>query len=204
VFDGHEFGIEHALPEGRQELVGAIFAELAGRFRSEYARLYEDHRRVLEMLTASGYELPRELRAAAELTLTADLERELHQLPARVAEGQPEPLAAVKSVLDHARDQGYQLDLGRLEEALHAVMTAAAERAAASLASRDVDEVERWLREAAELSVDIDLSRAQEVAYTAATQARTGRLSHVHAPEVARLGALLGLAPVAWMPGGGP
>jgi hypothetical protein len=201
LFDGEEFGIEHALPEGRQQLVGTLFAELAERFRSEYARLYDDHRRVLEMLTAAGYELPRDLRAAAELTLTAKLERELQQLANRAEESHEDPLGTVKRVLAHARDQGYQVDVSSLEEALRGGLTAAARRAASSLAAGDVDEVERWLSEAAELGVDVDLARAQELAYAASMQARTGRLNHVRIPEVARLGGLLGLSPVAWTPG---
>jgi hypothetical protein len=201
LFEGEEFGIEHALPEGRQQLVGTLFSELAERFRAEYARLYDDHRRVLEMLTAAGYELPRDLRAAAELTLTAELERELGQLAERAEQSREDPLAGVKRVLAHARDQGYQLDVSSLEEALRGGLNAAARRAASSLSARDVDEVERWLREAAELGVDVDLSRAQELAYAASMQARAGRLDQVRVPEIARLGGLLGLSSVAWLPG---
>jgi alpha-amylase/alpha-mannosidase (GH57 family)/ABC-type transporter Mla MlaB component len=202
VPDGEEFGLEVMLPEGRQELVGAIFSDLAARFHESYSRLYADHRRILEMLTAAGYELPRDMRAAAELTLATQLEQQL----AAVVEptlthhqaADPSAFAAVCDLVRLARTQGYQLDLAPLEDTLTAVVTAAVRTAAVTLDNAEVASVERWLALCGEVGVDIDLSRAQEHAYEVAARARAGRLGPGEADCVARLGRVLGLSAVAW------
>jgi hypothetical protein len=197
-FEGREFALEDALPLGRQELVERIFAELAGHFRLQYARLYSDHQRVLEMLTAAGYELPRDLRAAAELTLAAELEQRLAALDGAPAERDLEAFRSVREILTVARRHGYQLELHAVRLSLSQAFTAAAKRAASTLDAADVDAVARWRAECAELGFELDLSVAQEHAYVAATKARTGRLLASETETVARLGELLALSPVAW------
>lgn len=200
TFDGEEFGLEHALPDGRQEVVGAIFSDLAGRFHEQYARLYQDHRRILEMLSEAGYALPRDLRAPAELTLSAELEHHLATARSvgdglRVDSG---ALANVRDVVRLARQRGYLLDLSPVENALTAAVTEAARLAATELRAEDVTAVEQWLDLCGELGVDIDLSGAQEHAYETATKARSGRLTPTERELVAALGFRLGLSPVAW------
>ena len=196
VLDGEEFSLEQSLPEGRQVIVHAIFSELEQRFGDAYARLYTDHRRILEMLTAAGYTLPRDLRAAAELTLSAQLERLLAGGPGEGAED--EAFAGVRDVLTLARTQGYQLDLGELQQMLTDAVSRAAQRAAASLEASDVDVVQGWLTLCRELEIEIDLGEAQEHVYEAAVRARTGKLGLPQRELVQRLGGELGLSPRAW------
>ena len=201
---GDEFGLEHMFPDGRQELVGQIFHDLETRFSEQYARLYNDHRRILEMLTAAGYELPRDLRAAAELTLSAELERRLGAALDELAAGggaQGADLpgfAAVRDTIATARTHGYALDLEPVEHALSDIVLTAARAASTSLRPDAVADVERWLALLGELGVDVDVARAQEHAYEAATRRKAGRLGPDEAAQAARLGQLLGLAPVAW------
>ena len=197
-FGDEEFGIEQLLGEGRQEVVGAIFSDLANRFHEQYSRLYHDHRRILEMLVAAGYDLPRDLRAPAELTLAADLERQLAEALDGQTPRDPAHLEAVRSTIEAARSQGYALDLAPVEEAVTGAVTAAARTACASLDETDVLTVERWLALCGDLGVDVDLSHAQEAAYEVATKARAGRLSPDERALTARLGEVLGIAPVAW------
>lgn len=196
VLDGEEFSLEQSLPEGRQEIVHAIFSELEQRFGDAYSRLYTDHRRILEMLTAAGYALPRDLRAAAELTLTAQLERLLAAGPGEGA--QDEAFSEVRDVLRLARTQGYHLDLAELQHMLTDAVSRSAQRAAASLSAADVDVVQGWLTLCRELDIEIDLGEAQEHVYEAAVRARTGKLGLPQRELVQRLGEELGLSPRAW------
>ncbi len=196
LLPGDEFGLNAALYEGRQEVVGAVFSELNARFTEQYARLYHDHRRILEMLSAAGYELPRDLRAAAELTLSAELER--HLRAAAGAGDRPEAFRAISATLTQARAQGYQLDVGPVEAALTSAVTQAACSAARALRRSDVDTIRRWLALSKDLGVDVDLSAGQDCLYEVAVRARAGRLSPDEVETVAGLGLLLGLSPVAW------
>lgn len=190
------FDFDITLPQGRQEIVGAIFGDLTARFHEQYARLYHDHRRTLEMLTAAGYELPRDLRAAAELTLAADVETQLES--AQSADADLASFQAVRAIISHARAQGYHLDLAPVQQRLTKAVNTAARTAAGSLDPGDVDTVERWLALCGELGVDVDLSAAQEHVFEVAQKARAGRLGPAGSELVAALGGVLGLSPVAW------
>ena len=196
VFTGETFGLEQALPEGRQEVVGAIFSDLNERFAEQYARLYHDHQRTLESLTAAGYELPRDLRAAAQLTLSDEIERELGK--ARAEGSTTDAFDAIRQILAVAREQGYQLDVSAVEEHVSSAVDAAAVAAAASLRPADVAPVRRWVDLAAELGVEPDMLVAQEHVYDVAVRARAGRLTPDEAEVVATLGELVGLSPVTW------
>jgi hypothetical protein len=179
LLPGGEFGFEQLLPDGVQEVVGAIFSDLRTRFREQYARLYHDHQRILEMLVAAGYTLPRELRAAAELTLDSELGRLLDR-----AAAEPGVFSWIRATVEHARTQGYALDLEPVAEALAVALTDAARKAAASLAAEDVAAVEAWSQLAAELGVAVDLAQAQEHAFEVSGQGETA----------SRLARSLGLA----------
>ncbi|MGH8904077.1 MAG: DUF3536 domain-containing protein, partial [Egibacteraceae bacterium] len=136
VLPGNEFGFEALLPDGVQEVVSAAFSDLRTRFREEYGRLYHDHQRVLEMLIDAGYTLPRELRAAAELTLGAELER-LAAGAVRGLGGTPPMLLTpdqsvfewIRATVDLARAQGYELDLEPVAEAVTAGLVEATRQA---------------------------------------------------------------------------
>ncbi len=193
VLPGGEFGFEQLLPEGVQEVVGAVFSDLRTRFREQYSRLYHDHRRVLEMLVAAGYTLPRELRAAAELTLTSEVERLLAH-----ADVDPGVFGWLRSTIELASNQGYQLNLDPVSDAVTGGLVEATRKACASLAEPDAAAVEGWLALAVQLGVAIDLTRAQELAYDLASRARTGGLEPAGAEIAARLGTALLLAPAAW------
>lgn len=200
--DSEEFDLAAALPGGRQYVVGTVYQELTARFHEQYSRMYHDHRRILEMLTAAGFALPRDLRAAAELTLDAELERELTAAVDALDESsEPERFAAVVETVRLGLEQGYELDLSGVRSALTAIVVDGATLAARSLADLDADRLERWLDLAADLGVELDLSRPQEIVWDAATRARAGRLGAEEAAVVARLGTRLGLAPVAWTRG---
>jgi hypothetical protein len=193
------FDLATALPAGRQVVVGTVFSDLAQRFHEQYSRLYHDHRRILEMLTAAGYSLPRDLRAAAELTLDAQLERELAVAVSVIDDGADTAVFdSVVGTVALGRQQGYELDLTGVRGALTRIIAGAAERAASSLDEVDAGRLERWLDLTLELGLDLDLSRPQERVWDAAVRAKAGRLNSAQTALVGRLADRLGLAPVAW------
>ena len=197
-FDGMEFGLEAALVEGRNEIARHISDQLDARFTDEYQRLYVSHRRELEMLTAAGYELPRNVRATAELALSSELASRVEKALAAPAPDSLANFAAVREVLELSRANGYELDLLPLRTSLTANVTAAARRASETLDPSDVDHLDRWLELSRMLGVAIDVSLAQEAAYEVAARARAGRLSPGETDVVEKLGDRLGLSPAAW------
>ena len=197
LFKGESFGLEQALPEGRQEVVGAIFSDLTARFGEQYARLYRDHQRILESLTAAGYELPRDLRAAAQLTLSDQLEKEL-AAAADAGNGGAESFAAVRDILALAAAQDYRLDVTAVQAHVNRAVTESAATAAQTLTSADVAELDGWLQLARELDVAVDLSTAQEYAYEVALRAKAGRVAPGQAEVVPALAKLVDLADSTW------
>jgi hypothetical protein len=194
-----EFDLDAALPTGRQQIVESVFSELTARFSEQYRRLYHDHRRILEMLVAAGYDLPRPLRAAAELTLDAEVEAELSAAVAALGtDSDPQAFASLVATARLAREQGYELHLDAIIEALSDCIASATGVAARSLTEADAVTLERWLDLADELEVELDLSRPQELVWGATTRCRAGRLGASETAIVARLGERLGLAPSAW------
>jgi Domain of unknown function (DUF3536)/Glycosyl hydrolase family 57 len=197
-FDAMDFALDAALPEGRNEIARQVSDDLDQRFGDEFRRLYLGHRRELEMLTAAGYALPRNVRSTAELALSTELEE---RVAVALAAGTPNGSAnfsAVRQILELARSNDYQLDLEPLRASLTAHITDAARRACASLEVADIEYLDRWLELSRLLGVATDVSLAQEAAYEVAVRARAGRLSPAEVEVVSQLGDRLGLAPAAW------
>ena len=196
VFTGETFGLEHALPDGRQEVVGAIFSDLTERFAEQYARLYHDHQRTLESLHAAGYELPRDLRAAAQLTLSDQIERELAQAG---NDAGAEGFSRIRDILSVGKQQGYSLDTTAVAEHLTRAVNDAAVTAVESLSKADVTNLRTWLALADEFEVDVDLLLPQELVFELAVRARAGRLLPDQVEVIASLAHLVGLADATWM-----
>jgi alpha-amylase/alpha-mannosidase (GH57 family) len=76
-FNSHEYGIEHLISGNRTEIFRSIFGILISNFSEKYTQLYEENKRSLEILRTAGFELPVELKAAAEFTLGKKLEKEI-------------------------------------------------------------------------------------------------------------------------------
>ena len=76
-FGRDEFGLEDILPDGRLAICETIFSDVLEGFTDEFARLYEEYNRVVEMLQASGFEPPPQFRQLTEFTLGRRFEREI-------------------------------------------------------------------------------------------------------------------------------
>jgi hypothetical protein len=121
-FGGHEFGLEHVLPDTRQTIISSVFGSLLERLSQEYGRLYEDNQRTLEVLRVSGFELPPELRAVAEFSLGRQFDEEI-----RRQSGRTDPAAYQKAVdlAQEAARRGYRIDRSFAERLFDEMITEA-------------------------------------------------------------------------------
>jgi hypothetical protein len=187
-FGPAEFGLEALLPEGQGQLSRSVFGRLVDRFMEEYEHLYAESRRTVERLQEIGFHPPRELRAAAELTLGRRLEAELR----RQREGEGDYRAAVELSAEAAR-AGYRIDRAAFKRVYEETLTDAA-RAASSLPTPErLRAAHTLLALGRELHLEADTERAQEVVYEAA---QSGPLP----ADLRDFALALGLSPLALTP----
>jgi hypothetical protein len=159
-FGPEEFGVEALLPRGQGRLSTSVFGRLVGRFTAEYEHLYEENRRVVERLQEIGFHLPRELRAAAELTVGRRLVTELRAQQ----EGAGDYTRALEIAREAAR-HGYRLD----RASLNCVYERALTGMALALVRRPSDEgfgsARTLLALGRELGLEASFERAQEIVY---------------------------------------
>jgi hypothetical protein len=135
------------------------------RFAEQYATLYEENRRNLEMLQSAGFAMPRELTAAAEFTLGRrfnEIIRDQQGSPA------PENYSEALAIAQEAARRGLRIDLNeahkRFTEILHrtvlkAVTDPTAGNLQAALGMLDITQ---------RMGLQPDLNRPQELVYEAA------------------------------------
>jgi alpha-amylase/alpha-mannosidase (GH57 family) len=106
-FGPDEYDLDSLLPAGRRAISAAVLGDIVGNFAEQYARVYEHNQRVLEMLQGAGLELPRELRAAIELSLSRRFEDAI-----RRAAGSYDPAsyAPAVQIAHEAAHRGYAID----------------------------------------------------------------------------------------------
>jgi alpha-amylase/alpha-mannosidase (GH57 family) len=106
-FGPDEYGLESLLPEGRRRVSGMVLGDIVGNFADQYARLYENNQRVLDMLQSAGLELPTELLAAAEFTFSRRFEDAV-----RRADGShsPDRYALAIQIAEEAERRGFEID----------------------------------------------------------------------------------------------
>ncbi|MFS8070291.1 MAG: DUF3536 domain-containing protein, partial [Byssovorax sp.] len=93
-FGGVDFYcVARAFPGARQ-FSELVFGDIVGNFAEQYARLYDNNQRVLEMLQDAGLELPQELMVAAEFTFSRRFDGAL-----RRAAGSHDPRAYAPAIL---------------------------------------------------------------------------------------------------------
>lgn len=185
-FGPEEFGIEALLPQGQGHLSRSVFGNLVTRFMEEYEHLYEENRRVIELLQEIGFHPPRELRLAAELTVGLRLEREIRGQ----RRGAGDYSAAVELARDAARF-GYRIDRTSVTRVFEETVTEAARLVVTRPEADNIRSARALIELGRELGLEANLERGQEIIYEAAHAGAT--LS-----DEARAFALaLGLAPVA-------
>ena len=162
-FGPRDYGLEHLLPEGRKRIYEIVFGQMIARFAEEYERLYEENRRNIEMLQGAGFDLPTELRAAAEFTIGRRFENELLKLEQADPSAYPHALEIAEEVARH----GYHIDRASVQQRLEAMLMLAVERAVALPAEVNFQAALALIRLAQELKLDANIERTQEIVYEA-------------------------------------
>jgi alpha-amylase/alpha-mannosidase (GH57 family) len=190
LFGPEEFGLEHVLPEGRERIAEIIFKNLVNRFTDEYALLYRENRRRIEMLQRAGFELPQELRAAAEFTFGKRFEEEI-----RRQQQSRDPAAYRKAVqiAQEAAKRGYKFDRSSSRPVFEEMIKGAVELAVSEASDENIHSALALLSLAEALGIDVSPDKPQEEIYEAL---QSGRMTGA---DMGELALKVGLAPSVWM-----
>ena len=165
-FGPKEYGLEHLLPGGAHHVARQIMGGLLQRFADQYAYLYEDHRRTLEMLQSAGIHLPKELSAAAEITLARRFEMEI----AKQRESRdPDAYRRAIAIAEHASAHGFRLDPRVASRTFESMLAHSVQVAAAKPTKENLHAALELLRLIETLRLDVALERPQEALYAAIT-----------------------------------
>lgn len=181
-----EYGLEHVIPGGRERITQIIFAELIQKLYEDYARLYQENRRTLEILQTAGFELPKELRAAAEFTLGRMFEEEIRN------QHQSQDPAAYRRALEIASEvaeHGFHIDHTVPGQIFVDMINARVLVAVTQPTRENVEAARALLLLTRKLHLAIDFDSAQETLFEAMVRASRGVRS-----ELEPLAVLLGLA----------
>jgi hypothetical protein len=187
-FGPEEYGLEHVLPGGRELVSRIVFGDLVVQFSEQYARLYEENRRTLEMLQAAGFELPKELRAAAEFTLGRRFEEEI------ASQHQSQDPAAYRRALEIAHEvasHGYQIDRTVSGQIFADMLDSRVLAATTRLRPDDVEAAIQLVQLVRKLGVDVKMDSAQEAVFEALARPADKRAREMLAPLAVVLGVAL-------------
>lgn len=187
-FGPGEFGLEDVLADGRFAICQMIFAEVLERLTDQFARLYEEYDRVVEMLQEAGFEPPGQFRQLTEFTLGSRFEQDIAK---QQRSRDPDAYRRAIEIASTVARRGYQIDRtaanGSFSAMINDAVRMAVERPSRGILRSAMDLIELSQR----LGLNPDLDPAQELLYEEFAQGRpdSGHLT--------RLAVALGLAPQA-------
>ena len=185
-FGPEEYGLEHLLPAGRERISEILFGQMVERFSAEYEFLYKANRRNIEMLQEAGFELPMELRAAAEFTVGRRFEEEIRR------QGQSYDVAAYRKALEIANEvaqSGLRIDRKSVSRIFEEMIARAVRYALANPSAENLRAPLVLVTLARKLNLEANLDEAQESLYEALKRGMTVT------EELRELSVVLGLAP---------
>lgn len=185
-FGPADFGLEHLLPAGRQRIYEIVFGRMVGRFSEQYEYLYEENRRNIEMLQGVGFNLPEELRAAAEFTIMRRLEREINKFE---QQNDREAFRVALKIANEVARLGYRLDRTSMSRKFENLIVATVRACIGEPHTENHEAALTLIDLANKLSLHANLERAQEIVYEAL---RRDRALGAHLEALA---LKLGLAP---------
>ncbi|MBM4374167.1 MAG: DUF3536 domain-containing protein [Deltaproteobacteria bacterium] len=172
------FGIEHVLPNEREALSNALFAELRESYGAHFEAMLRDSQATIASFREAGLPVPPELRAAAELALARRFDEALSALPG--AELDDTSYRAALSVAELARALGCKVSTDETRRKLEATLLHQLRRLAAGEERSERTGAVSPLRAAlavfelaSRLGVELELERAQEVVYEALVERAT-------------------------------
>lgn len=167
-FGPEEYGMEHVLAEGPARIKEIVFGELIQKFSEEYARLYEENRRALEMLQAAGFELPKELRSAAEFTLGRRFEEEIQR---QQQSYDPRAYERALAIASEVAEHGYRIDRTLPSQIFGDMINARVLVAVTRPTPDDVEAARALIELTQKLGVSVNVHSAQEAVYETASRA---------------------------------
>ncbi|HEX8773922.1 MAG TPA: DUF3536 domain-containing protein [Pyrinomonadaceae bacterium] len=185
-FGPKEYGLEHLLPAGRERISEILFGQMVERFSEEYEFLYKANRRNIEMLQEAGFELPVELRAAAEFTVGRRFEEEIRR------QGQSYDVAAYRKALEIANEvaqHGLRIDRKSVSRTFEEMIARAVRYALAHPSAENFQSPLMLVTLARKLNLEANLEEAQESVYEALKRGMSTT------EELRELSVVLGLAP---------
>ncbi|MBI2896484.1 MAG: DUF3536 domain-containing protein [Deltaproteobacteria bacterium] len=157
-----EFGLEHVLPDARQELLDVVFQDVVDRFAEAYARLHDENARTFDILRQAGYRLPPLVRAAGELTLASRFEREIERLRGVC---DPDEYGEARAIAAEIALLGYRIDSRRTAGFLEESVEEQVRLLIAAASGDGLRKAGALVRIARDLGLELDLTRAQNLVY---------------------------------------
>ena len=164
-FGPEEFGVEQLLTENKQMIFKDIYGSLVDHFSEQYVRLYEDNRRNLEMLQSVGFELPKEIKAAAEFTFGKLFEEEFQK---KEWFKDPEAYRNMIELADGVTQHGYQIDRFAAEHTFRDLITEIVEGTMEKPTDENIRASIAVVQLAKKLGLSASLYLAQEAVFKAA------------------------------------
>jgi hypothetical protein len=182
-FGPEEYGLDSLLADGREQVSELVLGNVIQTFVEEYVHLYEMHTRTLEMLQEAGFELPRELRAAAEFALSS---RFMWAIASARRSLDPAAYQKAIEIVEEANRRGYDIDFSGAAGLLGEMASQMVAEAMASPIPAKLLATIRFVEVARRLRAQEHLGRAQEL-YFEAFEQRTD-----WSEDAIRLGQVLG------------
>jgi alpha-amylase/alpha-mannosidase (GH57 family) len=184
-FGNEEFALEDILSDGRLVICEMIFGDLLEGFTDEFAHLYQEYNRVVEMLQASGFEPPAQFQKLIEFTLGRRFESEIAR-----QQGSHDP-STYKSAIEIAilaSNRGYAIEKAPANESFSAMINEAVSKAVERPSRTAANTALDLIALARRLNLEPNLELAQERIYQAVvTVSQQGG-------QLARLAGAVGLA----------
>ena len=157
-----EYGLEHLLPETKEQISALIVGDLVRRFSDHYANLYEDNQRALDILQSSGFEVPKELRTAAEFTLSRRFEDEIRR---QRESADPAAYQRAVEMAEAVVKFGYKIDHSASSRTFEHMISHAVQVALGRPGEETFATALSLIDLAHRLHLDVHLGRAQEAVY---------------------------------------
>ncbi|MBK8011213.1 MAG: DUF3536 domain-containing protein [Deltaproteobacteria bacterium] len=159
-----EYGLEHVIANGHEQIVERIYGGLLQRFSEQYANLYSDHQRTLDMLKTAGYKLPKELLAAAEFTLSRRFEDEIRK---QQESRDPEAYKRAIDIAHEVAERGYEIDRTASSRLFESMVNLLVNMAVMQPSDENLSAAIELTELTKRLQLKINLERAQEAVYEA-------------------------------------
>jgi alpha-amylase/alpha-mannosidase (GH57 family) len=184
-FGPEEFDLEDVLSDGRRAICEMIFGDVLEGLTDQFARLYEEYHRVMEMLQESGFEPPPQFRQLTEFTLGRRFEQEIVK---QQRSRDPRAYQHAAEIAAVVAKRGYQIDKSAANESFAAMVNDAVARAVERPTRLSIKAATELIELSRRLGLEPNLDAAQEHVYDAFAHDRP------HAGQLTRLAAALELS----------